>query len=137
MERTNILNIWIPMEPVAKGRPRLGKGRTYTPAKTAAYEKALKLFLKRAWAGRPILKGALDLHLSFCLMRPKSVPFKKRPSPTVKPDVDNLAKAVLDAANGILWVDDAQICRLTVEKSYTCEIETAGSIALDVSESFR
>lgn len=29
-------------------------------------------------------------------------------------DVDNLAKAVLDAANGVLWADDAQIVDLHV-----------------------
>lgn len=31
-------------------------------------------------------------------------------------DADNVAKAVLDAANGVLWPDDRQVARLVVEK---------------------
>lgn len=35
-----------------------------------------------------------------------------------KPDVDNLAKIVLDSLNKIAYDDDAQVCRLLVEKRY-------------------
>lgn len=35
--------------------------------------------------------------------------------PAVKPDADNLAKAALDACNGIIWRDDALICSLLVK----------------------
>lgn len=35
-----------------------------------------------------------------------------------KPDLDNLAKPVLDALNGVLWVDDSQVCSLYVQKMY-------------------
>jgi Holliday junction resolvase RusA-like endonuclease len=31
-------------------------------------------------------------------------------------DADNLAKAALDAGNGVLWLDDRQVSRLVVEK---------------------
>ena len=33
-----------------------------------------------------------------------------------RPDCDNLAKAVLDAGNGVLWSDDAQVVKLQVMK---------------------
>jgi crossover junction endodeoxyribonuclease RusA len=33
-----------------------------------------------------------------------------------EPDADNLAKAFLDALNGIAWNDDRQVRKLTVEK---------------------
>jgi Holliday junction resolvase RusA-like endonuclease len=39
-------------------------------------------------------------------------------------DVDNVAKAVLDALNGVAWVDDTQVRRLVVEKSYGTEGRT-------------
>jgi len=35
-----------------------------------------------------------------------------------RPDCDNLAKAVLDAINGVYFVDDAQVCKLMVTKYY-------------------
>lgn len=36
--------------------------------------------------------------------------------PTRGHDVDNVAKALLDALNGIVWYDDSQVHRLIVEK---------------------
>ena len=38
--------------------------------------------------------------------------------PCKKPDVSNIAKAVEDALNGLVYEDDAQICSLTVSKCY-------------------
>jgi Holliday junction resolvase RusA-like endonuclease len=38
--------------------------------------------------------------------------------PTSKPDLDNLAKIVLDALNGILWADDCQVVKLEITKEY-------------------
>lgn len=35
-----------------------------------------------------------------------------------KPDVDNIAKGILDGLNGHLWVDDTQIKKLVIEKSW-------------------
>lgn len=37
---------------------------------------------------------------------------------TKKPDLDNIAKGVLDACNGVLFFDDGQIVALTVRKLY-------------------
>jgi Holliday junction resolvase RusA-like endonuclease len=38
--------------------------------------------------------------------------------PVNKPDIDNYIKAVMDAGNGILWVDDSQVCELHSIKVY-------------------
>jgi len=38
--------------------------------------------------------------------------------------VDNVAKTLLDAGNGILWADDRQIARLSIEKAYGPEDRT-------------
>jgi len=35
---------------------------------------------------------------------------------TSKPDIDNLIKGVFDALNGIVWVDDGQVCHIGEQK---------------------
>lgn len=48
---------------------------------------------------------------------PQSRPRRVTSEPDVhKPDVDNVAKLVLDALNGIAYEDDAQVGRLVVQK---------------------
>lgn len=41
--------------------------------------------------------------------------------PLKKPDVDNVAKIILDALNGIAYRDDKQVVTLIVKKSYAGE----------------
>jgi crossover junction endodeoxyribonuclease RusA len=38
--------------------------------------------------------------------------------PASKPDIDKLARALLDALTGVLWRDDAQVTDLVVRKRY-------------------
>lgn len=102
--------------PVAKGRPRfrLGK-RTYTPGKTRAFEADLRKEAYLLWKVPP-LEGPLIVELYLWLEKPRSV---KRYFPTARGDVDNYAKGVLDAMNGIIWHDDAQIVTLIAHKQYS------------------
>lgn len=109
------------LEPVAKGRPRIGRGFAYTPLKTRRYETAIRFIAKLQ-----IVKDKMDLACisgeplyvacDFFLTRPGKA--KKRRYPHVKPDLDNYAKAVLDALNGVIWADDAQIVDLRLCKRY-------------------
>ena len=57
------------------------------------------------------LDSPLHVQLDIRVERPKT---SKLPFP--KPDIDNYAKAALDVASGILWVDDWQIWRLNQTK---------------------
>lgn len=71
---------------------------------------------KASWADRERLDGAVLVELVFVFERPKSV---KREHPSVRPDVDKLARAVLDGITDAgVWRDDAQVVRLVSEKSY-------------------
>lgn len=63
--------------------------------------------------------SAYGLEVAFLFPRPESVKRWKRKHYTVKPDADKLVRAVSDALTGIMWHDDAQVVRLTVEKDYT------------------
>ena len=118
--------ITIPGAPVAKGRPRMTRtGRAYTPAKTRAAEGYMRHAIA-AQAGQPMLEGALQVSVLAMLPIPASWSRKKQQDaaagvlrPIGKPDGDNIAKSVCDAANGILWRDDGQIVSLHVSKTYS------------------
>lgn len=43
---------------------------------------------------------------------------RREPWPTRKPDLDNVAKQICDALNGLLWLDDKQICDLTISRRW-------------------
>ncbi len=105
------------LAPVAKGRPRFGNGRTYTPAKTKAFESQFRCELRKQKGFR--VHGPVDVTILFYLKKPQR---PKDAFPCVRPDLDNFLKAVLDAANGILWNDDAQIVSLTAHKRYCDEL---------------
>ena len=81
---------------------------------------AVNFVLQSEWEGPP-LEGAVSVELHFLLLRPPSVSEKKRPYPSVRPDIDKLAKAALDAMTGIVFRDDAQVVRLDVTKAYAQE----------------
>jgi crossover junction endodeoxyribonuclease RusA len=53
-----------------------------------------------------------------------------------EPDADNLAKAFLDGLNGIAWVDDRQVRKLTIEKkaAQTKDEERAEIIIKEAAE---
>jgi Holliday junction resolvase RusA-like endonuclease len=106
----------IMVAPFGKGRPRFSKGGfAYTPAKTVAKEAELRHWLVHDDA--PKFEGPLKVCIHCYFKRPKSAP-KKRVYPCVKPDIDNLAKTVLDAGNKILFDDDVQVVHCTVSKQY-------------------
>jgi len=95
----------IPGPPVPKARARTVRGHSYTPARTAAAEKAIKaLALAAGWTP---LDGPVAVTLHFY------VPDRRRR------DIDNLTKLVLDALNGIAWHDDSQIRCLVARRSHT------------------
>lgn len=58
---------------------------------------------------------AVSVVLRFYLPKPKSV---RRTYPTTRPDVDKLARGILDALTGVAFKDDSQVVRLDVEKHY-------------------
>ena len=88
----------------------------YTPDKTKNFENYVKLVAAQH-APKELFAGPLDMELEFYLQRPKSLP-KKIQRHTKKPDIDNLAKSVMDALEGIIYVNDAQVIALRIYKMY-------------------
>lgn len=90
------------------------------------WQRDVRIVLQHYWSGPPIgLLRASELKpvavvLTFDLLKPPSAP-KYRDHPTVTPDIDKLARAILDAFQGVVLVDDRQVVRLEVVKRYAPE----------------
>lgn len=100
----------VPGAPVPKARPRVFGSRTITDPRTVAYEALVRVHALKArqQARRAGIAWPLDADYEMtltCVM-----PTRRRA------DVDNLAKAALDACNGVLYDDDSQVSRLEVER---------------------
>lgn len=87
------LRFWIPGPPVPKGRPRLGRGIIYTPAKTKAYEATVAAFAKLAGASPSSGPVAVGIYINA----------------SGKWDLDNCIKSILDGLNGVAYHDDSQV----------------------------
>ena len=67
--------------------------------------------------------GAFRVVLRFVLPRPKRL---KHASPhTKRPDVDKLARCILDALTGVVWLDDSQVVSMRAAKRYARQEEPA------------
>jgi crossover junction endodeoxyribonuclease RusA len=120
------IDFFVPGIPVAKGSMRAyaipgGRvGMTNDSKKTKPWQADVKHFASQAWTGPPLPKDvAVDIDLRFWLVRPRSVSAKRRPCPVVKPDVDKLARCILDALTGVCFVDDSQVVALGASKKYS------------------
>ena len=110
----NKIELWVPIIPVAKARPRMGKHGVYTPQKTVSFEQSIRFaFIQSKQKILPEMPTLVAIE--FYLPRPKKHKFY---FPISRPDVDNLLKGVIDALNGFAWKDDNQITTLIGKKNY-------------------
>ena len=112
-------------EPIAKGRPRFGNGRTYTPQKTRDAEQYIADRVRYSidCPKKPTDKP-LEAKFVFYFPMPKSWSEKKRRAhlgePHLqRPDLDNLTKTYLDSVNGIVYEDDSQVWSITAKKVWS------------------
>ena len=124
-----MIKFTVPGSPTAKGRPRIGRvaghSRMFQPEKTVRYESTVALFARQAMGDRNLFDGPVSLDLLLHMPIPASWSAKKRMAalngeifPETKPDCSNVLKAVEDAMNGIVYLDDKQITDLCVIKRY-------------------
>lgn len=120
------------LSPKAQKRPRSRAfkcGDTYIAQtyKDTSQRKEDEKLITLLYAHKPPvpLSGALKVVVKAYLPIPTSKPKKwglmasqGQIRPTTKPDVDNLAKQMLDVMNGVFFQDDRQIVFLSVEKHY-------------------
>lgn len=115
--------------PVAQARPRatrFGRGiKLYDPKPTKIFKQTLRQLAKAKYREKP-LNGQIKMELKFYRPVQKGLSKKERHlrligthRPTVRPDIDNYTKSALDALNGVLFEDDAQIVSLSLGKYYS------------------
>lgn len=115
------MKLTIQTTPVAKGRPRFTKrGFAYTPPTTKKAEKIIKEKALKFY-DNPTEK-AIIVNIDFTFKpsktRLKLIKGNYNEPMTIKPDIDNIAKQVLDALNGIAYKDDNQIVKMNLTKKY-------------------
>ncbi len=149
MKLKNKIKIEIEGQPVAKGRPkfrRIGKYvSTYTPKKTLDYQDRVKEVASDIIKEQYEEDIPLQAYIKAYYKIPKSTTKVKRAGmieetirPLVKPDLDNIAKIILDSLNNIAYKDDNQIVRLVIEKFYSEEPRVETEITeLDLHKDYK
>lgn len=114
--------------PVAQPRAKAvsfgGHARVYNPGTANLWKACVIKAIKDAKV--ETMQGPVRLCVRFYMPRPKnhlnSVGLLKKNAPdhhTKKPDLDNLAKSVMDAMTAAgVWLDDSQVCSVYLEKRY-------------------
>jgi Holliday junction resolvase RusA-like endonuclease len=115
--------------PRGKGRGRATSTpagtRVFTDSKTRTYEAQLRFAAQQEMNGTEPFAGPLSVAVEARFAIAPSWSRKKQKEalsgairPTSTPDADNLLK-ILDAFNGVVWVDDRQIVEAYVSKRYS------------------
>ena len=119
-----LISLRIPGPGVPMGRPRFNRytGGARIPAKTRRYLWLVEAIQEKASHGidLPIPKGTpIKVCIEAVYNRPPSQFRKKDPdhqlAHTKRPDIDNVAKSILDGLKN-LWVDDSQVCCIEATK---------------------
>ena len=121
----------VPGNPVPQPRVRVstrgGFARAYVPKSHPVHDYRTQLAVAARLAGLTPTGEPLDVVIDAVFERPKSHMLKsgvKATAPKLpRPDVDNVAKAVLDSLQDVMG-DDSLVARLVVEKSWGAEART-------------
>lgn len=115
------------IDPVPASRPRMTRtGHAYTAEPYRTFKDKLKTMMQTSWDNE-MIESPVTVSIAVWCRRPKST---KLPHP--RPDVDNYAKAVLDAMSGVVFTDDKNVVELYVTKQWTESTDEEGYIAVKV-----
>lgn len=146
MNKKLLISFNVPGDPRGKGRARsvalrngdgtlkIKKTRTgkdaaeirhHTDSKTRAYENQVQWLAMEAMKARPVTRLPVVVDITIRVPVPDSwakwkreAAFLDRIMPTVKPDDDNVVKAIKDGLNKVAYHDDEQSVALNVIKVY-------------------
>lgn len=114
---------------IGKQRPHFNSytKKAYTPEKTRNFEEIIRLkFINKYKIGiepsnNPFrVKIAVEFKPPAKTTKKEKMILNKKPF-IKKPDIDNIAKTILDAFNGLAYKDDSQVAELIIKKEYGLE----------------
>lgn len=131
--RTRAISFEVDGAPVAWARAAQHGSRRFTPLAQARHKRVIQTCAKIAMMGRGPMEGdiALDIVAHMPMPTSWSKARKRRAAGqpcAVKPDIDNIAKIIADALNGIVYIDDARIWSLSCRMIYADQPRTAISV---------
>ena len=117
------------IEVLPYSRPRKRKGGGFYNPRDKYKKQLREMFIEdlEQYSEFPV-EGELSIYFEFGLNPPKTVKNSKLKMflakmdilhPTTRPDIDNYVKPILDALNGVLYIDDGQIYELKCKKVFT------------------
>lgn len=115
-------------KPQGKARPRFSYKThvAYTPKSTKDYEQQIAEAYTQAGGKCLPADVYVGISIEAFFQVPQSWTKSKKIAvtmgtikPTVKPDVDNIIKIVLDGLNGTAYADDKQVIHVSASKKYT------------------
>ena len=122
-EAQSTISLYIPGQPIAKGRPefttRGGKPRGITSEKTRAYEATIAAvaLTKGHWTK----DGPLQVGIIAVFARPQRIKADERTPHDKRPDLDNIIKSAIDGL--ARHFDDGQVVEVRAWKYYAARGE--------------
>lgn len=125
----------VPGKPAPQGSKRhVGRGILIESCKDVGpWRERVAITAHNAMNRQPLTTGAVAVWIEFVLPRPVSTPKRSTPPATKKPDLDKLARAILDAITHTVIADDSQVVRLTARKRLA-ELDEAPHADITVTE---
>lgn len=130
-----MVSFFVPGKPAPQGSKRhVGNGcMIESSAALRPWRERVALTAHDAMTGHIIANGAVLVTLDFVMPRPKSSPKTYTPAAVKRPDIDKLARAVLDGVTGIVIADDSQVVSLRASKRLA-EIDEAPGVTVKVCQ---
>lgn len=130
------IECWIPGDPVPWARPIPTNRGGLTPERQRTNKQTMQLYLRRAYGNRPAIPMGVPvcvrIEFVYKARSAKEVGVRK----ATRPDIDNLAKQVLDSLMGkhapLIITDDGQVVCLTVLKRWGEEPGTKVTVWPDI-----
>jgi Holliday junction resolvase RusA-like endonuclease len=129
------LSLFIPIEPISCPRPRFNTitGQTFKTQKYKEFLEEVYCLVRRTVHIKPISDLIIIEKLIFHMPIPKSTSKKKKELMLNKycdnnMDLDNMQKAIFDALNELLYIDDKQIVEIN-----NCKKIYSDKVGIDIT----